>query len=102
MHVITIFPGCAIRKKKTELISVPQATSGATSGRHGSEKNEEKSSSAAEHETGTSERQARRQRPANWKGKQEVLEQVNELILELDGIAGSISIQVNHFIIFCS
>lgn len=36
----------------------------------------------------------RRKRTPNWKGKAEVLEQVNELIAELDGIAGSIASQV--------
>jgi len=36
----------------------------------------------------------RRKRTQNWKGKPEVLEQVNELISELDGIASSIASQV--------
>ena len=36
----------------------------------------------------------KRKRPPNWRGKPEVLEQVNELISELDGIAGSIANQV--------
>lgn len=43
-----------------------------------------------------SERQRHKKgsKPQNWKGKGEVLEQVNELIAELDTIAGSIASQV--------
>lgn len=37
---------------------------------------------------------ARRKRTPNWKGKPEVLEQVNELIAELDGVGSSIANQV--------
>lgn len=51
---------------------------------------------SSEQEAGDSERQKRKQRPQNWKYKPEVLEQVNELIAELDGIAGSISSQVSN------
>ena len=49
-----------------------------------------------ESEIGESERQKRKQRPQNWKGKSEVLEQVNELLEELTNIAGAISAQVVH------
>lgn len=42
-----------------------------------------------------SERQRhKRKHTQNWKGKAEVLEQVNELIAELDTISGSIASQV--------
>lgn len=37
----------------------------------------------------------KRKRTQNWKGKAEVVEQVNELISELDGIASSIASQVS-------
>lgn len=50
-------------------------------------------SEAAESVADDSER-SKRKRVPNWKGKPEVLEQINELILELDGIAGSIAGQV--------
>jgi hypothetical protein len=50
-------------------------------------------SEAGDTQADDSERQ-KRKRTQNWKGKAEVLEQVNELISELDGIASSIASQV--------
>ena len=52
-------------------------------------------SEAAESAADDSERSKRKRSP-NWKGKPEVLEQINELIAELDGIAASIAGQVGN------
>ena len=51
-------------------------------------------SEAGEGQTDEQERH-KRKRAQNWKGKAEVLEQVNELISELDTISSSIAAQVS-------